>query len=90
MEQHYHNARAQEASSASDAQNLDTASKEKHQRRFQRGLRWLGVGVALMGLSFCLNFLLFSANTDCTTAMFIMTSLGAVGIVKGMADIFGL
>lgn len=90
MEQHYNNTRAQEATSASDTQNLDTASKEKHQRRFQRGLRWLGVGVALMGLSFCLNFLLLNASTDCTTTMFVLTSLGAAGIVKGMADIFGL
>lgn len=90
MEQHYNNSRTQEASSASDTQNLDTASKEKQQRRFQHGLRWFGAGVALMGLSFCLNFLLFNTSTDMTTTMFVLTSLGAAGIVKGMADIFGL
>lgn len=65
------------------------ALKEKYQRLFQRGLRWLGAGVVLMAISFAVNFFLFQADKSFITIMYVMTTAGAVCIVKGLADILG-
>ncbi len=67
---------------------LDALSKEKHQRRFQRGIKWMGVGALTLVLSFVINFLCFQCAVDFHTPMYILTSLGALGILKGMVDIF--
>ncbi len=67
----------------------DPGSKDKHQRLFERGLIWLGIGVFLMALSFGINFLLFQSDKSFLNAMYILTSLGAVCIMKGLADILG-
>lgn len=67
----------------------ETAAREKYRRRFNRGMIWLGAGLTLLLLSFGVNFLLFHAGGDFSVPMYILTSLGMVGIVKGMGDIFG-
>lgn len=67
----------------------DPVQKEQHQRLFQRGLIWLGAGIFFMALSFGINFFLFQADHSFTTAMYVLTSLGAVLILKGLADILG-
>lgn len=64
-------------------------SKEQHQAVFQRGLRWLGVGVFLMAISFAVNFLLFQSEQSFHVPMYVMTSAGLICIVKSMADILG-
>ncbi len=66
-----------------------SVSKEEHQRLFQRGLKWLCGGTALMGLSFGINFLLFHSDQSFITAMYVLTSVGAVCLMKGLADILG-
>jgi hypothetical protein len=68
---------------------FDADAKAKHQRRFQRGLLWLGVGVFLMALSFGINFFLFDSNTSFITMMYVLTSVGCLCILKCLADILG-
>jgi len=69
--------------------DAEMLSKEKHQRLFLRGRSWLCVGVALMGISFGVNFLLFHSDVSFATTMYILTSLGMACMVKGIADILG-
>lgn len=64
-------------------------TKEKNQRLFDRGLIWLGVGIFLMAVSFGVNFFMFQADKSFITAMYTLTSVGAVCIMKGLADILG-
>jgi len=78
-----------EPSTASETPAPDAATKQQHAQRFQRGLLWMGGGAGLLVLSFGINFLLFQLGTDFSTPMYVLTSLGALGALKGMADIFG-
>lgn len=68
---------------------VENHAKSEHQRLFQRGKTWLGAGLALMGLSFCITFVLCQSDTSFTTCMYATTSVGLLCIVKGLADIFG-
>ena len=80
---------AGEASIHSNQPPADAISKSEHQRLFQRGLKWLVVGGILSVTSVGLNFLLFHSGTSFTTIMYIMTSVGAVCVMKGLVDILG-
>ena len=42
----------------------DALAKEKHRRLFQRGLKWLCMGILLMAVSFGINFLLFHSEVS--------------------------
>jgi len=53
------------------------------------GLRWLGLGVLLMGISFSVNFLLDDAGTSYVVVMYTLTTLGAACILKCMVNILG-
>lgn len=64
-------------------------SPEQHKRLFRRGVLWLGTGVALMGLSFCVNYCLFHSDQSFHFVMYAMTTAGAVCMTKGMGDILG-
>lgn len=75
--------------SMQDNQAAKALAKEKHRKAFTRGCVWLGVGVLFMGLSFGINFAMFHSNQSFTTIMYIMTSIGAVCIVKSLVDILG-
>ena len=69
---------------------LDAIAKEKTQRLLQRGLSWIASGVAIMGLSFAIQFLLFqSDDRSFIVPMYVLTSLGALCVLKGMIDIVG-
>lgn len=81
--------RPTESALEQDAQALDAISKEKHERRFQRGLKWMAAGAITLVLSFGINFLCFQCEVDFHTPMYVLTSLGALGILKGMGDVFG-
>ena len=65
------------------------ADQEKHRRLFQRGLRWLCAGGTLLLLSVSLNFLLFHSDQSFVSIMYIMTTLGAICVMKSMVDILG-
>ncbi len=71
------------------ATSPDSISREQHSRLFKRGILWLGTGVALMGLSFCVNYCLFHAEQSFDIVMYTMTTIGAVCMTKGMGDILG-
>ncbi len=68
----------------------DAEMREKNRHAAQRGRVWLCAGVGLMGLSFGINFLMFHSDQSFTTVMYVMTTLGAVCIVKSLADLLGL
>ena len=78
-----------DVSASSDTPALEALAKEKHRRLMQRGQKWLGAGLMLMGLSFGINFLLFHSDRSFTTIMYVLTTLGAAFIVKGLVDIMG-
>lgn len=67
---------------------VDADSKEKHARRFKRGLLWMGAGVLTLVTSFAINFLCFQCGVDFHLPMYVLTSLGALGCLKGMMSIF--
>ena len=67
---------------------FDALSKEKHARRFRRGLVWMGAGAFTLVLSFGINFLCFQCGVDFHLPMYVLTSLGALSCIKGMMDIF--
>ncbi|WP_353485360.1 hypothetical protein [Haliscomenobacter sp.] len=69
---------------------LDNKDKEKHVRLLKRGLIWIATGVIVCGLSFAIQYLLFhSGDQSLITYMYVLTSVGAVFILKGMIDIIG-
>lgn len=68
---------------------FDALAKEKHRRLFQRGLKWLCMGILLMAVSFGINFLLFHSEGSFAAFMYTLTTLGTVCIVKGLVDIMG-
>ncbi len=79
-------------SNQSNAPNDTTtdATKEKNLRLFQRGLTWMAVGVGIMGLSFMIQFLLFqSDDRSFIVPMYVLTTLGALCVMKGLVDAFG-
>lgn len=77
------------ASGAGNTEPVENGSKEKTQRLLERGQIWLGAGIFLMAVSFGINFFMFQADKSFITAMYILTSVGAVCIMKGLADILG-
>ena len=84
-EQNFHATEALVESITTTPENLD---KEKHARRFQRGLKWMGAGALTLVFSFAINLLCFQCSVDFHTPMYVLTSLGALACLKGMMDIF--
>ena len=82
----FHNAETMPEPIAPSLEGLD---KEAHRRRFQSGMRWLGIGAALLVSSFAINYLLFHSNTSFVTIMYVMTTLGSICLVKCLGDILG-
>ncbi len=69
---------------------VNEEAKAQQARRLQRGVKWMLGGAGTLVFSFGLNFLLYQAGADLETPMYILTSLGALGVLKGMADVFGI
>ena len=67
---------------------LEAISKEKHARRFKNGLLWMGAGAITLVLSFGINFICFQCGVDFHLPMYVLTSLGALGLLRGMMSIF--
>ena len=65
------------------------ADKIRNQKLFRKGMIWLSIGVALMAISFCINFALYDAGGNFATPMYILTTLGAVCIMVGLGCILG-
>ena len=68
--------------------DFEADSREKHTRRFKRGLLWMGAGALTLVSSFAINFLCFQCGVDFHLPMYVLTSLGALGCLKGMMSIF--
>lgn len=71
-----------------EASAPDALAKAKHTQRFNRGVKWIGIGALTLLFSFGINFLLFQSSDDFCTVMYILTSVGALCCLKGMTDIF--
>jgi len=65
------------------------AEREQFKKLLRRGQQWLCAGVAFMGISLLVNLALMDSGAALTTTMYVVTTLGAICMVKGMADIFG-
>ncbi len=85
-EQDHH--RTDETFEQANAVAAEVLDKTKHDRRLQRGVLWMGVGAVILVLSFGINFLCFQCGVDFHTPMYVLTSLGALGLLKGMTEIF--
>jgi hypothetical protein len=67
----------------------DPAVLEKRKRLMQQAMYWLGAGILLMGSSFAINFLMYKDGvTFVTTTMYVLTSLGAICVMKALVNIF--
>jgi hypothetical protein len=69
-------------------QVFDSNSREKQERRFKHGLLWMGIGALTLVISFVVNFLCFQCGVDFHLPMYVLTSLGALSLLKGMMSIF--
>jgi len=69
-------------------QGFDPIAKEKQARRFKYGLLWMGAGALTLVSSFAINFLCFQCGVDFHLPMYVLTSLGALSLLKGMMGIF--
>lgn len=69
-------------------QGFDSIAREKQERRFKNGLLWIGGGALTLVSSFGINFLCFQCGVDFHLPMYVLTSLGALGCLKGMMSIF--
>ena len=83
-----HDQQTDESAVESNTTAIETLSKEKHERRLKRGIKWMGVGALTLVLSFGINFLCFQCAVDFHTPMYVLTSLGAISLLKGMVDVF--
>ena len=86
-----HDVNADYASTQPSPVNTEQAQTDKarSQRLFRKGMVWLAIGVALMAISFCINFILFDSGGNFATPMYILTTLGAVCIMIGLGCILG-
>ncbi len=80
---------ANQPTSDTSISTTDSISKEKNNRLFQRGSKWLGAGVLSMAISFGINFVLFQEDKSFIIPMYVLTSIGAICIMKGLVDILG-
>ena len=68
---------------------LETAEPEKYRHLYMRGRRWLCLGLGMMGSSFAINYLLFDSGTSFVSVMYVLTSIGIICLMKGLADVLG-
>jgi hypothetical protein len=68
--------------------SAEAISKEKQEVQFKRGLLWMGAGAITLVLSFVINFICFQCGVDFHLPMYVLTSLGALELLKGMMSIF--
>lgn len=66
----------------------ETSAHAVHERRFLSGKKWLCFGIAMMGVSFGINMLLWGNSDAFVGIMYTMTSLGCICLIKGLMDIF--
>lgn len=66
----------------------ETPAHAVHERRFLSGKKWLCLGIAMMGISFGINMLLWGNSDAFVGIMYALTSLGCICLIKGLMDIF--
>jgi hypothetical protein len=69
---------------------LDAEKKAKNARLFKNGLIWLGIGIFLMAISFGINFLFYNTGKPFGVFMYVLTTVGAIFIMKGLVNILGV
>jgi hypothetical protein len=69
---------------------LDAETRAKNLRLLRRGLVWMALGVGIMGFSFMLQYFLYRADNHAfIVPMYVLTSIGALMVMKGFIDAFG-
>ena len=72
-----------------DFKPLTPEQKQKKAEQNKRGLLWMGIGSAILAISFRINFIFLYSEMDFRPAMYAMTIIGSIMLIKGMTDIFG-
>lgn len=68
---------------------LDAEAKARFNKKFSGGLQWLCAGVALMGFSFLINFVMYHMSQSFELSMYALTSAGSLCIMKSLWNLFG-
>jgi hypothetical protein len=70
-------------------QALDEVKKLRYTRRRNTGFIWCGIGIFLLVSGCMLAFIQFSNGQNIRFAMYGLTSIGVVIMIKGLIDVFG-
>ncbi len=72
-------------------QNIDSSAilRLKHEKLFMQGIVWIGVGITTMLLSFIMIFCFSDADKIMLTFMYLITTVSAMSILKGLVNILG-
>ena len=70
-------------------QALGEIKKLRLTRRRNHGIIWCSIGIFLLVAGCMLTFILHSNGQNIRLAMYGLTSLGVVIIIKGLIDVFG-
>ena len=81
--------RSKEATDNQLQQALDEIKKLRLTSRRNNGFVWCGIGSFLLVAGCMLTFLLHNNGESIRLAMYGLTSIGVVLIMKGLIDIFG-
>ncbi len=70
-------------------QAIDEVEKSRLNRKRHTGFIWCGIGTFLLVSGCMITFLQYSNGQNIRIAMYGMTSVGVVAIIKGLIDLFG-
>ena len=70
-------------------QAIDEIKQLRLARRKHTGFIWCGIGTFLLVSGCMITFIQYSNGQNIRIAMYGMTSVGVVAIIKGLIDLFG-
>lgn len=70
-------------------QAVDEVGKFRLNRRRSTGFIWCGIGTFLLVSGCMITFIQYSNGQNIRIAMYGLTSIGVVAIIKGLIDLFG-
>ena len=70
-------------------QAIDEVKQLRLARRKHTGFIWCGIGTFLLVSGCMITFIQYSNGQNIRIAMYGMTSVGVVAIIKGLIDLFG-
>jgi hypothetical protein len=70
-------------------QAIDEVKQLRLARRRNTGFTWCGIGTFLLVSGCMITFIQYSSGQNIRIAMYGMTSVGVMAIIKGLIDLFG-